>query len=257
MKPLVSIMVCTFDRAQTLPRALGSALGQTYPNVEVIVYDDGSTDGTADLLAQKKYRRVRYHRAKENRGVGYARNALLQLAKGEYACWLDSDDMSNRWRVEFLLRAMRRFPSSFMRSAFTVFSTSAGCEYWDRPPEHRRRRQFSCATAFFRTELGRQISYRTDILLGEDSLWEKRFILQHGPGMALPLTLYHIGRGKGLKRLSKARAWGQSKEFYRSLRKRDRETVKVIDDIRAAGISASRFPPRVPEDICAEWVGQL
>lgn len=107
--PLVSVIVPTKDRAALLPAALDSVLAQTYPHWQLVVVDDGSTDGTAELLeryAQDPRVEVVHHA--EARGVAAARNAGLARAEGHYVAYLDSD---NTWYPDFLelmVRAMHR-----------------------------------------------------------------------------------------------------------------------------------------------------
>jgi len=88
--PLVSVVIPTFNRAHTLGRALSSVERQTYPNREVIVVDDGSTDETETVAG--RFRGVKYVRQPENRGQAAARNAGISLARGEYIAFLDADD---------------------------------------------------------------------------------------------------------------------------------------------------------------------
>lgn len=90
MNPLVSIVIPTFNSAQWLRTSIESALGQTWPEKEVLVLDDGSTDDTVTVLASFGDR-IRWERT-ENRGVNHARNRLLQMARGEWMQYLDADD---------------------------------------------------------------------------------------------------------------------------------------------------------------------
>jgi hypothetical protein len=89
--PLASIIIATYNRADVLDEAIDSALGQSYPNVEVIVVDDGSSDGTPALLESYGERVVAVRQV--NRGYAAARNAGLRVARGRYVAWLDSDDV--------------------------------------------------------------------------------------------------------------------------------------------------------------------
>ena len=101
MRPGVSVVVPSFDRAGLLPRALGSVRAQSHPADEVIVVDDGSTDGTAELLG-RDYPEVRCLR-QTHRGVSAARNRGIEAARGEWIALLDSDDA---WRPEKLERQL-------------------------------------------------------------------------------------------------------------------------------------------------------
>ena len=86
----LSIIIPTFNRSELLYRALNSVFMQTYSDYEVIVIDDGSTDGTAEML-QKNFTQVRYF-YQSNKGVSASRNKGLELAKGRWIAFLDSDD---------------------------------------------------------------------------------------------------------------------------------------------------------------------
>jgi len=90
--PKVSIIVATFNREKLLREAICSVLAQTYENFELIVIDDGSTDNTSAMVSEFDDARLHY-RHLENRGRSCARNAGLQLAKGKYIAFLDSDDL--------------------------------------------------------------------------------------------------------------------------------------------------------------------
>ena len=90
--PRVSVVVPTYERADLVGRAVDSALAQTVEDIEVIVVDDGSTDGTREAVAAESDPRVRYLEHESNRGVSAARNTGIEAASGEYVAFLDSDD---------------------------------------------------------------------------------------------------------------------------------------------------------------------
>lgn len=92
MSPLVSIIVPCFNAAPWLAETLASALAQDHPAIEVVVVDDGSTDGSLALARQFERRGVRVH-AQSNRGASAARNTGLNLAQGEFIQFLDADDL--------------------------------------------------------------------------------------------------------------------------------------------------------------------
>jgi O-antigen biosynthesis protein len=97
--PLVSIIIPTYNRRQVLQRALDSVLRQTFQRYEVLVVDDGSTDGTAAMVAVYRDPRIRYLAQPTNLGVSVARNRGLREARTPYIAFLDSDD---EWMPEKL-----------------------------------------------------------------------------------------------------------------------------------------------------------
>lgn len=93
----ISVVIPTYNRLHTLDRALSSVFGQTRPAEEVIVVDDGSTDGTAAHI-KARYPQVRLIE-QGNHGVSHARNRGIEAASGRWLALLDSDD---EWRPEKL-----------------------------------------------------------------------------------------------------------------------------------------------------------
>jgi glycosyltransferase involved in cell wall biosynthesis len=88
--PLVSVILPVFDRAGSVARAIASVLAQSYRPVELILVDDGSTDGTAEIL--EAYRSVATILRQANGGAYAARNLALRHAAGELVAFIDSDD---------------------------------------------------------------------------------------------------------------------------------------------------------------------
>jgi glycosyltransferase involved in cell wall biosynthesis len=97
--PLVSILVPLYNKAPYVEETIRSALSQTYPSIEVIVIDDGSTDGSADVVAAIEDPRLQLIR-RENRGANATRNELLELAQGEFIQYLDADDLIDATKTE-------------------------------------------------------------------------------------------------------------------------------------------------------------
>jgi glycosyltransferase involved in cell wall biosynthesis len=108
---LVSVIVPTYNRVNSLGRAVTSALHQTHHEVEAIVVDDGSTDGTREFILKNLAgdRRVNYI-YQGNQGVAAARNQALRAAQGDFIAFLDSDDVWKPWKLELQLACMRRLP---------------------------------------------------------------------------------------------------------------------------------------------------
>ena len=103
---LVSAVIPAYNYGHFVTEAVKSALNQTYPNVEVIVVDDGSTDGTADILKPFDSR-IRYL-YQANKGLSAARNTGIRAARGEWVAFLDADDLWHPSKTETQLKAISR-----------------------------------------------------------------------------------------------------------------------------------------------------
>lgn len=92
--PLVSVIIPTYNRSALLPRAIHSVLNQTYKNLEIIIVDDASNDGTKSLVKNflEDNRRIKYIRHEVNKGGSAARNSGIRKSRGEYIAFLDDDD---------------------------------------------------------------------------------------------------------------------------------------------------------------------
>jgi len=94
-----SIITPTFNRSASIGRSIESVIAQTYPNWELIIVDDGSTDNTADIVRSYNDSRIKYHYIK-NSGANFARNTGAEMAGGEFIIFLDSDDILHNDRLE-------------------------------------------------------------------------------------------------------------------------------------------------------------
>jgi len=109
--PLVTVIIPTFDRRGWIGECLDSVLGQTYPNVEIIVVDDCSTDGTAEWLrSEEKYSSVVVHEQETNGGASVARNTAIKMAKGDLIVFIDSDDMLMPEHIETAVKHFEQYP---------------------------------------------------------------------------------------------------------------------------------------------------
>jgi glycosyltransferase involved in cell wall biosynthesis len=102
----VSVVLPTYDRAPLITRAIRSVLEQTFTDFELIVVDDGSTDGTPDAVADIADSRLRFIELGENRGAAAARNVGIRAASAPFVAFQDSDD---EWLPTKLERHMRAF----------------------------------------------------------------------------------------------------------------------------------------------------
>lgn len=108
-KPLVTVYIPTYNRLNLLRRAVKSVLNQDYQNIELIVVDDGSSDGTAEYLMELagKEARVRYFINQKNSGACVSRNRAIFAANGEFITGLDDDDYFFPNRISLFVAGWR------------------------------------------------------------------------------------------------------------------------------------------------------
>ena len=120
--PLVSVFTCVYNMADKIERTFNSIRRQTYPNIEHIIVDDGSTDGVDALIMDYK-NSARYtvkHLKQENKGKHAATNAAWDVAEGEFVVQLDADDELLPHAIEFLVNQWEQIPKEFVYQYWCV-----------------------------------------------------------------------------------------------------------------------------------------
>ena len=105
----ISVVITTYNRRQLVQRAINSVLRQTLQVHEIILIDDGSADGTGDLIRQK-YPEVRYH-WQANQGISAARNQGIALSSGDWIAFLDADDEWLREKLHWQMSELNQAPA--------------------------------------------------------------------------------------------------------------------------------------------------
>lgn len=111
-KPLVSIIMLTYNRKNIIQKAIDSVLSQTYDNFELLIIDDASDDGTYKLLNSLQDNRIRVFSNDINKGCSNARNLGLKNIKGEYVMYLDSDNEWDSKYIETMVGAFIELPDA-------------------------------------------------------------------------------------------------------------------------------------------------
>jgi glycosyltransferase involved in cell wall biosynthesis len=137
--PLISNVIIFLNTAKYLQDAIESVFAQTYDNWELLLVDDGSSDGSTDIAlryAEQYPEKVRYlaHPGHQNRGMGATRNLGVRHARGEYIALLDSDDVWMPHKLERQAEILRSHPEAGM-----VYGLSQYWYGWTGKPEDVRR----------------------------------------------------------------------------------------------------------------------
>lgn len=104
---LVSIIMPTYNCAKFIGETIKSVIAQTYSNFELIIVDDCSKDNTKDVVNSFDDERIKYHRLEKNSGAAVARTTAMNMAKGKYMAFLDSDDLWMENKLERQLKFMK------------------------------------------------------------------------------------------------------------------------------------------------------
>lgn len=130
MMPKVSVIIPTYNHQRYIQESVGSALDQTYPNLEVLVVDDGSTDQTLEVLVKNAYLPRILYIYKPNGGTSSALNTGIARATGEYISWLSADDVFRPEKIAKQVAKMESEPSlSLIYSSFAVSDALGKIQY--------------------------------------------------------------------------------------------------------------------------------
>ncbi|GAB2773244.1 hypothetical protein GCM10027275_15250 [Rhabdobacter roseus] len=130
VSPLISVALCTYNGAKFLNEQLDSLVGQTYPNLEIVAVDDGSSDGTLAILNQyaARYPFLRVHQNETNLGFNLNFEKALRLCTGDYLAISDQDDVWDPEKLRLQFEALGTHQLIYHDSAF-VDESGASISY--------------------------------------------------------------------------------------------------------------------------------
>jgi glycosyltransferase involved in cell wall biosynthesis len=136
VRPLITIAITCYEAEKTIVRAVESALAQAWPEREILVVDDGSTDRSVTVLREleQTHRDVRVIRHGSNRGVPEARNTLLAHASGTFIAFFDDDDESVPHRLEQQSRRLLDYESTHPAATVLCYSNRYVVRMGERRP---------------------------------------------------------------------------------------------------------------------------
>lgn len=124
-KILVSVIIPSHNSSNYIQKTIDSVLCQTYKNFEIIIVDDGSLDNSVEII--KKYalldKRLVLFDLKSNFGVSYARNFGISKSKGDYYCFLDSDDLWDKDKLKLQLSFMQKNNFLFSFTSYNLINS--------------------------------------------------------------------------------------------------------------------------------------
>lgn len=226
----VSIIIPTYNRAEYLEEAIESALKQTYPNCEIIVCDDASTDDTEAVL--KKFGdSITVLKHETNRGVSAALNTCIRASDGEYISWLSSDDVYMPEKVQAEIEFLNLNPTiGMVYSDFFYIDKHSNrgkranvqpltegnerTELFHRNPINgcsvMFRKECLRETGYFDEELGGRAGYTAD-----GAMWHKMAHFHKIKFIERPLLYYRVHGDNVANHMDTAKAWGEYREYMK------------------------------------------
>lgn len=183
MEERVSVLIPAYNRERYIKTCIESVLEQTYRNIQVIVYDDGSTDRTAEIV--RLFPGVKLIEGKVNKGVSHARNELLKACDTRYAAWQDSDDVAAPTRIE------EEYKMIVKSGKALVFCY---CVFMDKINSRESDDNIRCmGGVMFDMQKVSNTYFNEEIRMGaEDNLWLAKIGKEYGEPALIPSQLYYI-----------------------------------------------------------------
>ncbi|WP_207539370.1 glycosyltransferase [Sabulicella rubraurantiaca] len=268
--PLVSVVLCTYNRPVLLAEALASLEAQTWPNLEVVVVDDCSPDPAAQRflraieprLAARGWRLVRHE---ANRYLGAARNTGVAHATGRYVLFMDDDNIAYPWMVEHYVRAAQASGAGILTCQIHVFSGEG------RGPAHHPAEPndwiplggpaelgflqncFGDAGFLVRRDLFDSLGgFTTERAAFEDWEFLLRAALRGEEILCLPEALYHYRAAAGgmLRGMTRHQAWRSHARIARAWRQAELPALREALSVAMEIMVAPRYPAP-PGDLVA------
>jgi len=237
----VTVVTAAYNAAPYIAETIESVLAQTFTDFEYVVVDDGSTDGTADIVSRHVPRITLVRQ--ENAGAGAARNRGIELAKGDYVAILDADDVWAPYKLERQVAAMDRDLSAGVcyTNATSITADGSTLEALMVPPHGpltcrmamTGRNPIVTSTVLFRRSFLESRPYRTDLPATEDYHVNLKVLWRSGERSVFinePLVRYRIVDTSVLRQIQ---AW-----------ERGRLTLKAVEVF----FDDMRFEKPVPQD---------
>ncbi len=178
MKEKISVLIPVFNREDYVKEAVESILKQTYQNLDIIIYDDGSTDNTLSIIKKLsiKDKRIKIIVGKKNYGGVYAKVQLIKISETNIICYQDSDDISHSSRIELQSKLMDKYDATFCK--------------WQWLKSIKGRGKCS-ASIMFKKDMA-ILPNPSYVLGGGDSDFIERYLKKHPNWIEVPKILYYV-----------------------------------------------------------------
>ena len=179
-QPLVSIILPVYNSENTIGKAIKSIIDQSYSSWELLIIDDGSGDGTIEVIKtlSSKDHRIKTFRLSTNKGVAFARNIGLHFAKGEFITFHDADDYSHEERLEYQVFEFLSEPSL----SIVVFKCVRVNEHNEVYIINGKAKWNRVSGMMFAKCLVDEIGYFKQTHISEDSEYHERILAVFGRG---------------------------------------------------------------------------
>ena len=239
--PKVSVIIPFHNACKYLESAVLSVLNQTFSDFELILIDDGSTDGGSSVLQAVSDSRIRFYRNEKNVGIPAARNQGIQYANGEYLAWLDGDDLSLPDRIQKQVALFDRNPNlGLCGTSVKTLGAHTDVE-WHYPTCSKFLRcrmlfdnPFTTSSIMMRAEAlkNENMRFDTSFAVAEDyDLWERISRNWETTNIQEVLTRYRIHATQstaGKEKISQERVWEIQSRLLQGLGINACETEKKL-----------------------------
>lgn len=117
---MITVIIPTFNRESTIVESVMSVINQSYKDIEILIIDDGSSDKTIDIIKNVKDSRIKIYKLNSNKGACFARNYGVELAKGEFIAFQDSDDIWVPSKLELQLKYLEKLKCDIIASNYCL-----------------------------------------------------------------------------------------------------------------------------------------
>lgn len=242
---LVSIIIPTFNRKDTILKSLQSILNQTHKNIEVIIVDDGSTDETYRLFEKQTDKRINFYRYEKNQGACYARNYGFSKSNGVYIAFHDSDDEWVPSKLEEQLHELKKNNYDFIFCGMTrikgnnkyYFPMTKFNENGDVLHQQLMQNHISTQTMLMKREVLEKVNFDITFKRFQDWDFSLQVILNNFKIGYLeePLVISEVQKNSISANIKTSLAYEHLYEKYKDLYNNNKELLAVINANIASG----------------------